>query len=486
MFKPSKYQQAIYDEFDTTNHNLVVSAVAGSGKTSTLLQLLKRTYLPTAFLAFNKSIQQEIESKVSQPNVTVSTIHSLGMKSLLRHFRRNIKVQANKPWELAKKLGWQIEPSEYVRTMTTVHQLVDLYRLTLCQDADDLRKVADELGVEYSNDEISKSIDLMREIDEYNKNPEMIDFTDMIYIPATNRQIRLALQPKLVFVDECQDLNACQHQLIDRLINENRARFVAVGDPYQSIYGFAGAHSKSFDLFLEKPNVKQMPLSICYRCGTRIVDKANRVYNIMEPFEKNPPGIVRVGEINEIQEGDMVICRNVRPLVDVYFKLLANGMKATIKGKDIGKGLIKLIKPLPPHTTVGQMNTYLFAKLSDKQKELQDRGIINVTNHPSYGNLSDKIDVLFFIAEQYATVGQVIAFLERLFSDNEKKGVVLSTIHKSKGLEADNVFILDVNLIPSKYATTKDQLKQERNLLYVAITRAKNKLIYINSNKTKR
>ena len=80
----------------------------------------------------------------------------------------------------------------------------------------------------------------------------------------------------------------------------------------------------------------------------------------------------------------------------------------------------------------------------------------------------------------------MIAFLERLFSDNEKKGVVLSTIHKSKGLEADNVFILDVNLIPSKYATTKDQLKQERNLLYVAITRAKNKLIYINSNKTKR
>ena len=57
---------------------------------------------------------------------------------------------------------------------------------------------------------------------------------------------------------------------------------------------------------------------------------------------------------------------------------------------------------------------------------------------------------------------------------------MLCTIHKSKGLEADVVYILNENLIPSKFAKSAEQLKQENNLKYVARTRAKNELYFLN------
>ena len=66
-----------------------------------------------------------------------------------------------------------------------------------------------------------------------------------------------------------------------------------------------------------------------------------------------------------------------------------------------------------------------------------------------------------------------------IFSDNEKDGICLSTIHKAKGLEADNVFILCESLMPSKHARKKWEIESEQNLIYVAITRAKKTLNYI-------
>lgn len=482
-YKPSKYQSDIYREFQDNNTNILISAVAGSGKTSTLLELLKLTHVQTTFVAFNKSIQQEIEAKVGQQsNVDVMTIHSLGMKALMRHFRRKLEVKSNKIWDFTNKLNkqWDIPKNKYVQTVLTIQNLVDIYRLTMCETDDRLREVADGLGIDYTNDDIRYSMEVLAEYKVYNQNPEVIDFTDMIYIPATNKQIGLTVRPKLVFIDECQDLNACQHALIDRMIKKNHSRFVACGDPYQSIYGFAGADSNSFNQFLDKPNVKQMPLSICYRCPTRVVDKANQVHNIMEPFEGNEPGEVRLGKQTEIQEGDMVLCRNVKPLVKVYFNLLAQGKKASIRGKDLGKGLIKLVKPFE-YQSVGHLMVSLSSKLNQKRQELIEREIESPSNHPSYVNLQEKIEVITFVGEQFERASQIIDFFEKLFQDNQKKGVMLSTVHKSKGLESSNVFLLDRQLIPSKFAKTPDQIKQELNLMYVAITRSQSKLIFIHS-----
>jgi superfamily I DNA/RNA helicase len=58
---------------------------------------------------------------------------------------------------------------------------------------------------------------------------------------------------------------------------------------------------------------------------------------------------------------------------------------------------------------------------------------------------------------------------------------MLSTIHKAKGLEADRVFLLEPKLIPSKFAEKKWQKEQEQKLLFVAYSRPRMELIFINN-----
>jgi superfamily I DNA/RNA helicase len=78
-------------------------------------------------------------------------------------------------------------------------------------------------------------------------------------------------------------------------------------------------------------------------------------------------------------------------------------------------------------------------------------------------------------------VGVIILELDSMFkSIDDSTAITLCTIHKSKGLEANIVYILNEFLIPSKFAKSPMQLEQERNLKYVARTRAKEELYYLN------
>ena len=87
--KPSKYQLAVYDAFKNTKENINISAVAGSGKTTVLIELLK--FLPknktALFVAFNNSIVDELKNRISaSSNIEISTIHSHGWRSILMRY----------------------------------------------------------------------------------------------------------------------------------------------------------------------------------------------------------------------------------------------------------------------------------------------------------------------------------------------------------------------------------------------------------------
>jgi ATP-dependent exoDNAse (exonuclease V) beta subunit len=74
----------------------------------------------------------------------------------------------------------------------------------------------------------------------------------------------------------------------------------------------------------------------------------------------------------------------------------------------------------------------------------------------------------------------LIARIEKIFSDeNPNEGVCLSTIHKAKGLESDNVYIACASKLPSTSSKKDWEKEQEKNLAYVAYTRAKHKLGFI-------
>ena len=87
--------------------------------------------------------------------------------------------------------------------------------------------------------------------------------------------------------------------------------------------------------------------------------------------------------------------------------------------------------------------------------------------------MTDQIDTILAIAEEASDIPGLVGQIERLFSDEAKEQAVqFSTVHRAKGLEADTVFILRPDLMPSKKATSDEDVQQEQNIMFVAYTRA--------------
>lgn len=488
MFIPSKYNLNIFNTYKTTRNNIVVDAVPGSGKTTQILKLLDITppYYDVCFLAFNVDIVEELKSKIPSTNkkVKVSTIHGIGMSVLFQNHVSKLKVSEYKSYilfkDLAKQKGWKFAKNKEDISSFINSDLYNLYRILDLQSVQELEPAAERYGIDYSKQNIERFDDFLEYINIYNNidvkgKSKMVDFTDMIYIPVKKKwNIK---QYDELFIDECQDLNKLQQKFVQKMIKPT-GRFVAVGDKYQCIYSFAGADPESFNNFLAKPNTIQLPLSVSYRCSKLIINKANGIYNNIESLPEAPHGEVRDGSIEEVKSGDFVLCRNNSPLIELYIELLKKGKKSFIRGKDLGTNLIYLIKGLGQYQ---DKKEYFAEIIHNLIEELKNRGFDSPHKHPRYRALNEKITILNILFNEHGSVEKVRSELEKMFNDDKQaEGIKLMTIHKSKGLESDKVFILHPSLIPSKYAEQKWEKEQEENLKYVAYTRAKTHLIFIN------
>lgn len=483
-FDPSPHQQAIYNEITNGDSNLMANAVAGSGKTSTLLGALRR--IPKTktvnFLAFNRSIVKELKKRVPHTmfNVDISTIHGYGYKALTMKFKYEGDPNPNKYRDIAKtvSVSWKIEESvdrdEYINR---VIKLCDLGRLNLCRNKIELEELAVKHDIELVDGECEKAIELIRI---GLKDTKTIDYTDMVFFPVV---LKLPVkQFDIVFVDEAQDLNACQRELMLKAVKPG-GKFVAVGDPKQAIYGFAGADVESFKKLAQQPNTKSLPLSVCYRCDEAIINKAKSIVPQIEARPNAPKGVVDMqAELKDIKDGDMVLCRNTFPLVRLCIQYLSKGIKAYVMGKDIGKNLISMIR-----NTRETFMTEVFKKLNRELNKIESnicmkRGMSpnEVRETSTYQSYQEKIDVIEILSKELDKSHEVIDKIDQIFSDDATEGIILSTIHKAKGLEKDNVFIIHEELMPSKWCLEIDwMLEQEMNLCYVAYTRAKHYLGFI-------
>jgi superfamily I DNA/RNA helicase len=118
-------------------------------------------------------------------------------------------------------------------------------------------------------------------------------------------------------------------------------------------------------------------------------------------------------------------------------------------------------------------------KLMNMRKDLSATGIINPNEHSGYTALEDKVETLLFLAEMSDNIIDLKVKINSIFNDENGDGIILSTVHKAKGSEADKVFIIRPDLMPLPSFRTWQAI-QEQNLIYVAITRAKKELIYDN------
>jgi hypothetical protein len=275
--------------------------------------------------------------------------------------------------------------------------------------------------------------------------------------------------------------------------NEYRRLYVANGIvTHNSIYAFRGADTDSMSNIKKRFDCKVYPLSISYRCAKSIVDLAYSIYPEIESHPNSIDGSVEYPEkinINDFSLGDLIICRNNHPIINLCYKLIRNKMPAKVIGRDIGIGLIKLIKKMDKDNSLPELITNLI-KWRDRQIEIIEyKSSDDMRNKDA---IIDKYECIMALCTnpEIKDVKQLIFIIDDMFTnDKEEKDLVsdkritLSTIHKIKGGESDKVYLLDSHLINPPWVKTKStwQQIQEENLRFVAVTRAKTRLIFISS-----
>lgn len=475
MFQPSKYQQDIFDFVENSPHSAIISAVAGSGKTTTIVEAVKR--LPGQdyiFLAFNKSIAEELKSR----GVKASTFHALCFAELNSRLAKRPKVDSGKLRDLFRAICPDEEREEYFE----VPKLVSLAKnaaFTCGEGNDDWQVLIDDHMLSFPDDDHAiKLADRLLCIS--NTRLDVIDFDDMLYIPWLKG---FALRTyATVFIDEAQDTNKLQLLLLQRLVDPFAGRLIAVGDQAQAIYGFRGAGTGSMENMREMFKCNELPLSVSYRCSRAVVMEAKNYVPHIESFSAATEGSVARVESWRLDHltGGAVICRLNRPLVKLAFQLIAAGKSIRYLGKDISAQLKHILK----RAADGKANLDTIIARVEAERDIEvNKAEANGRGRVAY--IEDKYGSLLSILEQlpsHAGFREVNEAIDRIFRETPGASITLCTVHKAKGLEWPNVFILDADkYMPHPRSTEGWQLQQEYNMLYVAITRSKDMLFYIRS-----
>jgi len=486
MFTPTTEQTTLLSTFSDTKESIIVSAFAGCAKT-TSIELLAKTiprHTSTLIVAFNVKIKEELERRLSKTHCQVMTMNALGNAALRNGLGKSFTLDNNKPYRLLReilisenialpKADQPVVLSLYRKAMMAGLVPSDFPHESLLPDEPDTWQ---DLEWDASANAIFVArLLLIRSINEALAGT--ITYDDQIYISTMfgGRFPRFAL----VIVDEAQDLPPMNHRMIAKAAV---SRIIAVGDEKQSIYAWRGADTNSMSNIRKlRPSFITLPLTLTFRCPKLIVRRNAHHAIGFRAADTNLEGTyyAHTNPWSVENTSLAILCRNNAPLLSLAFKLLRRGIPVTFLGRDIGKSLISLFSKICPDPSTGMdemvkgikdWQTLELAKTEDVQKR---------------ESINDRAESLLTVLDSNCrTARDFSRKLEILFAQ-ENANIILSTIHRAKGLEFDTVIHLDSwRLDPErlfdKYDTgylTEEQLAQELNLKYVVETRTKNKLI---------
>jgi len=178
----------------------------------------------------------------------------------------------------------------------------------------------------------------------------------------------------------------------------------------------------------------------------------------------------------------MVICRTNAPLVRHAYGLISENKPVKIQGTEFGKDLERFIlRMCARHDSTTVLGERILDWATKERERLTSDSTKAISNESKLQILADKVDCIDALCEGMSTVQQVLDRIQLIFADVEastdkSKFVLMSSVHRAKGLESDVVHIIEPGLMPHPMATTDEELVQEMNLKYVAITRAKKEL----------
>lgn len=543
-FKPSTYQQDILDFFlNNPQSNMLVNALAGSGKSTTACMLSEHSKTSDLYIAFNASVVEEFKKKIKNPKTKVMTMHSLAYSIMLYNVEQESKDSGEKPKgfgsqrskrtvsldnfkphkildeEITKRYGRYIEFAKRVFLKDNYINLYNLCRLTLTDmssNKDVSRLIDDHVLFLYYGDEgysapdISEITSTLKILDTKSRQQfetqGVIDFTDMLWITFNklkydNWEVPYWALYTNIYCDEVQDFSNIQLNFL-KFIKRTKGRYVFIGDFHQAIYNFAGANAQAFNQIPKMfAPVKTFDLPICYRCAKSHLSRVNREYGIpILPCDDAPMGFVKTIDKSKISEyakaGDMVISRKNKWIAEVVLDLARNGTPIFIEDKEM-VGAIKRQILSSKCTSVGTLKKFLQKVISNYNKKLFEIVSKNAREggheeehleavaeaNSKIDNTSFLLEILEGYLENHASsdsVSKFSNFIDKLLNTTPSPNCVrLCSIHKAKGLEATNVFVLNEAKINYDFRNSKEQNIQEKNLSYIATTRAKEGLYLV-------
>jgi superfamily I DNA/RNA helicase len=477
-----------YDIINSTG-NIKINAVAGSGKTTTVIEYAKARPISCKilYLAFNKSVKLQAAQKFSQQglrNVKVETAHSLAYKNIV--FNNNYKIRPNgyKTNEIAELLNLQGTGEKHTEYIIANH--IGKFIAYFCNS--DKQKVQDLNYLNTITDKKAKTF--VASFYDYivNQSRLLLSKMDKGEIEITHdfylKKFQLS-NPKLnydyILFDEGQDASPA---MLDVFFKQ-KATKVIVGDTHQQIYGWRFAVNS-----LEKADFKTFQLSTSFRFSQDIANLAMEILKFKKHFsDYQPIPITGKGSSKEIKTKAVLARTNLglllkaieyvtekRKVQRIYFEgninsytyadegaslydvlHLYNGRYSSIKDK-----LIRAMKDLD------ELEDYI-----EKTEDVQLAMMVEIVRE--YGN--DIPDIIKEIKKKHVEN-----------DDKEKAEMIFSTVHRCKGMEYDAIQLVNDFITIERLEKLKDgnksetinatKLNEEINLLYVAITRTKNS-IYI-------
>lgn len=502
-----------------SNGNLIIEAVAGSGKTFTIIEMIVEIVLDAlsrgvkphrmvALMAFNSKVAKELSDRINSRNlaawVTVGTVHKFGKDAFELSYSKPKVDERFKPkvpglldpilkahrieWKLTKVFQTAISLARDTgigillpNNTTSWKDLIEKHDISF-----DEEKVSLSLFISICQDVLAKSCQIKSQI----------DFSDMIYLPLLEN---LPFpQFDFVFIDEAQDTNATRREVAKRMLRSPEldkdgiphlegypgGRLITVGDRHQAIYGFTGADNDALDIIKKEFNSHYLPLSVCFRCSTSVISHARQLVNHIHAKASAVEGSVT--QIKEpawrtalpsrpLLQREAILCRKNSPLISLAFQLLKEGIPCRIEGRDVGDQLISLCKKSKTHDKPSLIS-WLSTHLRQQQQKLSPY---------AFEVLQDKVSCITAVITlpSIRSLEDFYTQIKLLFSDYDPAlppRLTLSSVHKSKGLEWPTVHLLGRNVwMPSPFASQQWMQDQETNLTYVAITRAQVNLIEV-------
>lgn len=470
--------------------DLRINAVAGSGKTTTIIEYAasRPKDARILYLAFNKSVKLEATRKFADyglTNTKVETAHSLAYKHIVFRFNYKVKSQGYKYNEICQLLDIKSNGEKHAEFVIANH--ISKFVTYFCNS--DKPKVQDLNYLDTIVDANAKSFvrTFYKFIEDGTRlflakmDRGEIEITHDFYLKKFQLS-KPALPYDYILFDEAQDASAA---MLDVFMNQ-KATKVIVGDTHQQIYAWRHAVNS-----LDKANFDTLQLSTSFRFTQDIANLATEILSWKNHlFECKPVAITGNGAGKN------------------------DALKATIARTNLGL-LLNAIEFITDNNKVkhiyfeGNISSYMYA---DDGASLYDVLSLYNGNHDRIrdtlvGSMKDIDDLEEYVEKtedhQLATmieivreygneVHGIIKSLKDLHTgdeDRNKAEMIFSTVHRSKGMEYDVVYLVNDFLSEGKLKDLKEKhksdktvafdkarLNEEINLLYVAITRTRNKL----------